>query len=78
MDLRTVGDNSLPVDVVRSMTGEVVGPLVLQIQKVKNVAMPSNKQHLPTPSRRMLRLQLTDSGEYMSAIESDGAIDKLR
>ncbi len=78
MDLRTVGGHSLPVDAIRSLTGKVVGPLVLQIQKVKNVAMPSTKQHLPSPNRRMLRLQLTDSGEYMSAIESDGPIDKLR
>ena len=60
------------------MNGEVKGQMVLQIQRVKNVAVPSTKQHLPSPNRRLLRLQVTDGQEYISAVESDGAIDKLR
>ncbi len=78
MDLRSIGDQSLSAEVVRSQTGEVMGQCVLQIQRVKNVAMPSTKQHLPSPSKRMLRFQLTDGKEYVNAIETDGHIDKLR
>ena len=57
---------------------QVEGPIVLQVQKVKNVAVPSSKQHLPSPSRRLLRLQLTDGHVYCSAVETGGAVDTLR
>lgn len=53
-------------------------PLVLQIQRVKNVAVPSGKQHDPSPNRRLLRLQLTDGHVTISATEIDGPIEKLR
>lgn len=57
---------------------QVKGPIVLQIQKVKNVALPSTKQYHPSPSRRLLRLQLTDGHVYCSAVETEGAVDSLR
>lgn len=53
-------------------------PLILQIQKVKNVAVPSDKQHNPSPSKRLLRLQLTDGHITISATEIDGPVEKLR
>ncbi len=78
MDLRSIGDQLLPGDVIHSQTGEVKGPCVLQMQRIKNVAVSSTKQHLPSPSKRLLRLQLTDGKEYISALETDGYIDKLK
>lgn len=52
--------------------------LVLQIQRVKNVAVPSEKQHNPSPSKRLLRLQLSDGHMSISAAEIEGPIERLR
>ena len=57
---------------------QVKGPIVLQIQKVKNIAVPSTKQYHPSPSRRLLRLHLTDGHVYCSAVETEGAVENLR
>lgn len=56
----------------------MTGPIVLQIQKVKNVAVPSTKQHNPSSAKRLMRLQLTDGKVSISAVETEGAIDKLK
>ena len=77
-DLRSIGARSLPTDIARSMDSRVTGPKILQIQKVKNVAVSSTKQQNPSLSKRLIRLQLTDGKVNISAIEIEGAIDKLR
>ena len=54
------------------------GPLILQIQKIKNVAVPSGKQHDASPSKRLLRLVVTDGHVNIGAVETDGAVAALR
>lgn len=72
MDLRNISEPTL------SDALKVEGPMVLQIQRIKNVAVPSGKQHDPSPSKRLLRLHLTDGHTNFSAIEIEGPIEKLR
>ena len=57
---------------------QLQGPLVLQLQKVKNVAVPSSKQHQASPNKRLLRLLLTDGHTSLSAVETEGPVEKLR
>ncbi len=82
MDLKTIAaDLSSPGDPSRCggiKTHRVDGPIVLQVQRVKNVAVPSNKQHDPSPSKRLLRLQLSDGHTHIGAAEIEGPIEKLR
>lgn len=73
-----MGTGALSEDISRNLTSEVNGPIVLQIQKVKNIAVPSRQQHDPSPSKRLLRLQLTDSHVLVSAVEFNGPINNLR
>jgi len=76
MDLRSIGAPSLPS--MGSKKGQqVVGPLILQIQKVKNVAVSSSKQNAQT-NKRFLRVELTDGHKNISAVELEGPIGQLR
>lgn len=69
---------ALSEDISRNLVSEIKGPIVLQIQRVKNIAVPSTKQHNPSPSRRLLRVQLTDGHVHVSAVEFEGPINNLR
>lgn len=75
-----MGAGVLSEDISRNLVNEVSGPIVLQIQKIKNVATPSTKQYDPSPSKRLLKLQLTDGRvhAYVTAVEFDGAINNVR
>ena len=68
----------MPDIAVHSEPVKIQGPLVLQVQKVKNVAVPSGKQHQPSPSKRLLKLLLTDGHRNISAAETDGPVERLR
>ena len=76
MDLRSIGAPSLPA-MGSKRRQQVAGPLILQIQKVKNVAVPSSKQNSQT-SKRFLRVELTDGQKNISAMELEGPIGQLR
>ena len=79
LDLRSIGAPGVSSDVARNLEHSLEGqPLVLQLQKVKNVAVPSTKQLLPSPSKRLLRLQLTDGHTTLSAVETEGPQRGLR
>ena len=58
---------------------QVEGPVVLQVQRVRNVAQPSSKQFVTgQSSRRLLRVQLTDGRVSLPGLEMEGAIANLR
>lgn len=76
MDLRSIGAPSLPV-MAGKKRHQLVGPLILQLQKVKNVAVSPSKQNSQS-SKRFLRLELTDGHKNISAVELQGPIDQLR
>ena len=81
LDIRgIVAEPSLPEGFVQGVptSKSFHQPLVFQIQKVKNVALPSSKQQDSSPSKRLLRLQLTDGHTTLSATEVDGPIERLR
>ena len=49
---------------------QVKGPLILQIQKITNIAVPSYHQHDGSGGgSRLLKLQLTDGHIYCNALE---------
>ena len=52
--------------------------MVLQIQKVSNVAVPTSKHHDDSCKKRLLKLQLTDGHNYYHAIEYGSPIPHLR
>lgn len=54
---------------------QVAGPLVLQLQRVRNVALPPSAPPTATPSRRLLRLQLTDGHTHVGAVEVEGEME---
>ncbi|XP_065837446.1 tudor domain-containing protein 3-like [Oscarella lobularis] len=68
LDLKRVGSPSLPDGIQRGQSLILKGPLILQVQKVRNVAAPkSNQTSMHSP--RMLKLQLTDGHLSCSALE---------
>ena len=69
---------ALPEVLSHSEAQKIPSPLVLQIQKVKNVAVPPGKQHQPSPSKRLLKLVLTDGHKNISVVETEGPVEKLR
>uniref|UniRef100_A0A1X7UYY3 RecQ mediated genome instability protein 1 OB-fold domain-containing protein n=1 Tax=Amphimedon queenslandica TaxID=400682 RepID=A0A1X7UYY3_AMPQE len=75
LDLRKIGKKSLPE---LSKNREINGKLVLQIQKVSNVAVPTSKHHDDSCKKRLLKLQLTDGHNYCHAIEYGSPIPHLR
>ena len=52
--------------------------MVLQIQKVRNVAVVSKKQNDDSSQKRLLRLQLTDGKLHCAAIEMNSIISGLK
>ncbi|CAI8037096.1 Tudor domain-containing protein 3 [Geodia barretti] len=77
LDLRSIGEQALSDDVARNTKHEVEGPLVLQVQRVRNVALPSTRQFSSSASRRLLRVQLTDGRVSLGGVEMEGAIPGL-
>ena len=57
---------------------QLSGPVIVQVQRLKNVGVPTAKQHSDAVSKRLLRLQLTDGHAHCNAIEIDGPIPGLR
>ena len=57
---------------------QLSGPVIVQVQRLRNVGVPSTKQHSDAVSKRLLRLQLTDGHTHCNAIEIDGPISGLR
>ena len=51
---------------------------MLQVQRVRNVALPSTKQFSSGSGRRLLRVQLSDGRLSLSGVEMEGAIAGLR
>ena len=78
MDLREIAAPSLSEDLTHGRAHLVEGALVLQIQKIKNVSVPSGKQHDPLPNKRLLRLLLTDGHSSIDALEVEGSLERLR
>lgn len=67
-DLVDIGEGGLPEDVSRNKVESITGPVVVQIQKIRNVAAPkSNPESDHSP--RLLRLHLTDGTSYCSAVQ---------
>ncbi|XP_035484591.1 tudor domain-containing protein 3 isoform X1 [Scophthalmus maximus] len=58
-DLRSTGRKFLPPDINSGRTEKLVGPCVLQVQKVRNISAPKNHEE-SQGAPRMLRLQMTD------------------
>lgn len=67
-DLADIGEGGLPEDVSRNKVDSVTGPVVVQIQKIRNVAAPKSNQESDY-SPRLLRLHLHDGTSYCSAIQ---------
>ena len=57
---------------------QIKGPIVLQLQRVRNVAVLSAKQHSEASSKRLLRVQLTDGHTHCSGVEVEDRIPGLR
>ncbi|XP_058486222.1 tudor domain-containing protein 3 isoform X1 [Solea solea] len=58
-DLRSFGRKFLPADINSGRTESLVGPCVLQVQKVRNISAPKDHEE-SQGAPRMLRLQMTD------------------
>ncbi|XP_064481508.1 tudor domain-containing protein 3-like isoform X2 [Ornithodoros turicata] len=68
LDLTEISEGGLPEDVVRNRVDTVSGPVVVQVQKVRNVSAPkSNPESEFAP--KLLRLQITDGSSYCSALQ---------
>ena len=67
-DLRHIGKQYLPDNINSGQVEKIEGPIVLQVQKVRNVAAPLINQESKT-APRMLKLNLTDGVIHCVAIE---------
>lgn len=67
-DLVDIGEGGLSEDVTRNKVETMTGPVVVQIQKVRNVSAPKSNQE-SDHSECLLRLHLTDGTSYCSAIQ---------
>ncbi|CAN8012410.1 unnamed protein product [Ixodes pacificus] len=67
-DLVDIGEGGLSEDVTRNKVETMTGPVVVQIQKVRNVSAPKSNPEADH-SQCLLRLHLTDGTSYCSAIQ---------
>ncbi|CAN8006328.1 unnamed protein product, partial [Ixodes hexagonus] len=67
-DLVDIGEGGLSEDVTRNKVETMTGPVVVQIQKVRNVSAPKSNPE-SDHSQSLLRLHLTDGTSYCSAIQ---------
>ncbi|XP_065886485.1 tudor domain-containing protein 3-like isoform X2 [Dysidea avara] len=66
-DLRAIGSKCLSDTIPRGVPQEVQSPVILQVQKIINIASPSCQQN--EGGTRLLKLQLTDGYIYCNALE---------
>lgn len=67
-DLRPIGRKLLPSDINSGRVDKLVGPCVLQVQKVRNVSAPKDHEE-SQGAPRMLRLQMTDGHTTCAGLE---------
>merc|ERR1711962_361010 len=70
LDLRQIGARSLPEDINGGKVTVIKGPIVLQIQKIRNIAAPTINEE-STHAPRMLKLNLTDGVTHCVAVEME-------
>ena len=67
-DLRNIGERFFPENINSGQVKSIQGPVVVQIQKIRNVSAPTiNQDSQGAP--RMLKLNLTDGVVHCVAIE---------
>ncbi|PSS01850.1 Tudor domain-containing protein [Actinidia chinensis var. chinensis] len=69
LDLRSIGDKSLPDSDLLRKSSYLQGPKVLQISSVRDISQSSIADHSDNSSNRLLRLSLTDGHSEITAIE---------
>jgi hypothetical protein len=73
IDLRHIAAGSLPEGINRGQPAEFTGPLVLQLQRIKDVSKSVASQKDTSQSsgsgRRLLRVYVTDGKSHVSAVE---------
>ncbi|XP_067944449.1 tudor domain-containing protein 3-like [Watersipora subatra] len=69
-DIKEVAVASLPCDFAKSKPAKLVGPLVVQIQKVKNISALTTRQESSTAAR-MFKFSLYDGCQAVPAIEME-------
>ena len=65
-DLKLIGEGTLPENLHQA--GKISGPIVLQVNKVKNISAPMINQYSQTASR-MLLASLTDGKKTVQMLE---------
>lgn len=68
LDLRHIGEKYLPENINSGQVESINGPVVMQIQKIRNVSAPMAIQE-SQGSPRMIKLNLTDGVTHCIAIE---------
>jgi len=67
-DLRQLGEKILPENINSGQVKTIDGPIVLQLQKIKNVSAPTIHQD-SQGAPRMLKLNLTDGSTHCVGVE---------
>ncbi|KAJ4946947.1 hypothetical protein JOQ06_008990 [Pogonophryne albipinna] len=67
-DLRPIGRKCIPPDINSGRIEKLEGPCVLQVQKVRNVSAPKDREE-SQGAPRMLRLQMTDGHTICVGLE---------
>ncbi|KAM9860644.1 tudor domain-containing protein 3 isoform 1-T2 [Aulostomus maculatus] len=67
-DLRPIGRKFLPSDINSGRVEKLVGPCVLQVQKLRNISAPKDNEE-SQGGPRMLRLQMTDGHTTCVGVE---------
>ncbi|XP_074650412.1 uncharacterized protein LOC141905443 isoform X2 [Tubulanus polymorphus] len=75
LDLKEIGEKSLPEGINRGKIDSVSGPCVLQIQKIRNVAAPKQDEESRV-APHLLKVTLTDGQSNCNGLILDN-IDKL-
>lgn len=70
-DLKQIGEKHLPESLGKSKSEFVDGPFVLQVQKIRNVAIPKDAEH-SDGGQKLYRLTLTDGHGTCTAVDMKG------
>ncbi|XP_015767052.1 PREDICTED: tudor domain-containing protein 3-like isoform X2 [Acropora digitifera] len=76
LDLKQYGVKHLPNDINKAKVVTLIGPLVLQVQKLRNVSAPKSNED-SNHSPRLLKIQLTDGHLICHGLENS-PIPELR
>uniref|UniRef100_A0A0A9W9G3 Tudor domain-containing protein 3 n=1 Tax=Lygus hesperus TaxID=30085 RepID=A0A0A9W9G3_LYGHE len=68
IDIRDLGGCGFPSELTKGKCETVNGPIVVQIQKIRNISAPKANEESQT-ANRMLKLLLTDGSQVVPAIE---------